>query len=221
MAEFGGWIISAGIGSIFVMILYNWLVDPILSRLADRVSPSAPVIGANSEEAIMAEAKEMLEGWYAIRQSGEIICDPPPEASMDSFLEDWRKPVLYLFAAKDAYDQGKRKTPQVSDWELVENSIPYDPEFLTIAPRSHWIDFYEAEAVELDNGREAVVCGSSVDRDVFELLERDCEILQREELDFNGEVMVVDCGKKDGTPIPQLVFELDGIKAIEAAEYLK
>lgn len=53
-------IISGSIAiSIFAMILYNWLVDPVLSRLVNRVPLFASPFGENTEEAIMAEAKEI------------------------------------------------------------------------------------------------------------------------------------------------------------------
>lgn len=221
LTEFERTILSSGIAiSIFAMILYNWLIDPVLSRLINRVPLFASPAGKNTEEAIMAEAREMLEGWYAIRKNGEIVFTPPTEARIDSFLEHSRKPVLYLFAAKDAYDMGKRNTPQVSDFELVEHSIPYDWEFLVLNPRLDFINSYECEAVELESGKEVVVC-EGVDEVVFESLERNCEILQNNEVDCNEEAVVVDCGKKDGTSIPQFVFELNGTKAVNAAEYLK
>lgn len=179
LTEFDRVSISSGIvAAIFAKVLYDRILSPGLSRLWSRISPFASPIGENTEEAIMREAKEMLEGWYAIRQNGEIVCDPPSNALMDSYMEEWRKPVLYIFAAKDAYEMGKRKTPQVSYHELVEKSVPSDPEFLSINPRSHWIDFYEGEAVELDSGREVFVYDSDVDREMFELLDQDCEILQ-------------------------------------------
>lgn len=212
-------IISGGIGTIFLMVLYNWLVDPVLSRLVNEFSPFATPIAQNSEEAIMTEAKEILDGWYTIRKDGEIILTPPPKARMDSNHEAWRKPVLYIFAAKDAYDMGKRESPQVSHQELIEKSVPSDPEFLSVVNWSHWINYYEGEVTELDSDREVITYDADVDKEVFELSGQDYEILTGDKLGYDREVMVVDHGEE--FPGAHMVFELDSTKATEAAEYVK
>lgn len=105
----------------------------------------------------MEKAKRMLEGWYTVEKDGEIVFHPPPEAKLDSHLPHFRKALLYIFAARDAYEMERRETPKVTHQELAERGIYCDPDFLSDMSlgadieKSHEVDEKKvSEGYELD-----------------------------------------------------------------------
>lgn len=71
-----------------------------------------PLPPLNTPERTMEKAKGMLEGWYTVKNDGEIVFHPPPGAELDSHLPHFRKALLYIFAARDAYDMERRENAE-------------------------------------------------------------------------------------------------------------
>lgn len=79
-------------------------------------SLSTPARGfVKTDEEKMREAMGELDGWFEIQEQGDIILRPVP----DQYNID-RKAMLYVFAAKVAYDADERPTPKVSKQELMD-----------------------------------------------------------------------------------------------------
>lgn len=187
-----------------VVTLVKWFGDRIWSVLP---SPSR-----FTPEGRMEEAKKMLNGWYTVRKDGEIVLQPPPGAALDSHLPEFRKGLLYIFAARDAYDMGRRKTPEVTQYELVEKSIFCDSGFLS----SMGIRIYEVGSVEVDCDKEALVVDGH--KEAFEMSELACdkEVTEVNEGDCDKEMSELE-GDKEMVE----VFKLDRSEADDIAAYIK
>lgn len=93
-----------------------------------------------TDEEVMQEARERLEGWFVIRDNGEI--ELRPQAGTTTQLKG---SLLYIFAARVAYDRGKRETPKVSQSELVREVGSYEHDFLSSLEDRGWISIHRGE----------------------------------------------------------------------------
>lgn len=89
-------------------------LPPTTDNDSEQDGLSTPARGfVESDEQRMKRAMDELEGWFIIREEGEIILQPEP----DQISAD-RRGILYVFAARVAYDAGERESPKVSKKEV-------------------------------------------------------------------------------------------------------
>ncbi|WP_207587209.1 hypothetical protein [Halomontanus rarus] len=67
-----------------------------------------------TDEDLMEEAMDELDGWFTIHENGEIDLKVA-----DNLVPD-RKGMLYVFAARVAYEANKRESPLVSKKEVMD-----------------------------------------------------------------------------------------------------
>lgn len=63
---------------------------------------------------LIAQAIEGIDGWFVIREGGDIVLQPEEELDPD------RQGMLYVFASRAAYDAGERDSSKVSRQGLEE-----------------------------------------------------------------------------------------------------
>ena len=81
----------------------------------DSTGLSSPAEGfVESDEEIYDWARMKLDGWFWILDDGEIRLKTNEDLHYD------RKGMLYIFAARVAFDARKRESPQVSKQELLD-----------------------------------------------------------------------------------------------------
>lgn len=204
------WVITHRTSLINSLIILG--VVALVKRFWNQIWSLLPSPSPFTPEGRMEEAKKMLDGWYTIRKDGEIVLRPPPGAALDSHLPEFRKGLLYIFAARDAYDMGRRKTPEVTQYELAEKSIFCDSGFLS----SMGVRIDEVESVEVDCDKEVLVVDGH--KEAFEMNEsdRDKEVTEIDEVDCDKEMSELR-GKKEGVE----VFKLNRSKADDTAAYIK
>lgn len=89
--------------------------DSVPGELVDR-GLSSPAQGfVRTEEELMGEAMRELEGWFEVHSDGQIkFVNEGVENGGDP------KAMLFVFAARVAYEAGYRETPKVSKEEIKE-----------------------------------------------------------------------------------------------------
>lgn len=187
-------------------------VFTLVKRFWDQIWSLLPSPSPFTPEGRMEKAKKMLDRWYTIWKDGEIVLRPPPGAALDSHLPEFRKGLLYIFAARDAYDMGRRKTPEVTQYELAEKSIFCDSGFLS----SMGVRIDEVESVEVDCNKEVLVVDGH--KEAFEMNEsdREKEVIEIDEVDCDKEMSELK-GEEERVE----VFKLGRSKADDIAVYIK
>lgn len=118
---FVDWVGSRFVDSLFDKIWYQYVYPQcILMR--------AKLTGLSESDRKMKQAKKMLRNWYDVRGDGSIELKIPSEAGSQSV--NLRKPPLYVFAARAAYEEDKRETPKVTGQEIEQEVGSADIEHL-------------------------------------------------------------------------------------------
>lgn len=69
-----------------------------------------------SDEDLVARALDRIDGWFVIREGGDIVLEP------DEDLHIGREGMLYVLVARAAYDAGERDSPRVNQLELANKT---------------------------------------------------------------------------------------------------
>lgn len=135
-----GSVVTSAIGS----VIASWFLLPLGGKakrrmydlLASGNSEESPSVNNFTERKKMQEAEKMLEGSFLIKENGKIVLEVPSQYTIG-----FRRLILYIFAARVAYDRGKRKTPKVNGREVHTLVEPYifDDELLSQKERKGWI----------------------------------------------------------------------------------